>query len=170
MGRQIMFYATQKDANELIEIIKENGGIIIHESGAELDEVDLLHFTDHSYLHEKYFYVSCFIKVSDSVLQYDYYERINRRCLNEDKSEVIHIWMPCESNKIQNGMTWARFWHDPNNKKLDKIFNAVKKYIRKNYYLYAKSYYLGPDFYNHYLQGTCIPVTINGISIMSLNS
>lgn len=166
MGRQVMFYVSQKDANDLIRVIQENGGIIIHESGKELDENDLLHFTDYSYLHNKYYYVSCYIKVQDSEIKYDYYERINRLCLNDDKSEVINVWMHCKSNEVPNGIEWARFWHNPNNKKLDKVYNAAKKHIRKNFHICKdKSYYLGPDFYELYKQGKCIPVTITGIPI-----
>ena len=167
MGKQIMFYVTQEDMNELICIVQENGGIFIHESGIELDQNDLLHYTDYSYLYKKYYYVNCYIKTKNSKIQYKYAEKINRIYIDNDNSELIDIIMPHESIKIENGMVWSRFWHDPKNKELDMIFDCVKKYIRKYYHLSKdKSYYLGPNFYDLYIRGKCVPVSFNEIPIV----
>ena len=45
--------------------------------------------------------------------------------------------------------------------------DCVKKYIRKYYHLSKdKSYYLGPNFYDLYKRGKCVPVSFNEIPIV----
>ena len=72
-------------------------------------------------------------------------------------------------NYIENGYGHGRFWYSPiyydeigqkqvKNRELDRLFNRICGYIRKNFKLTADKFaYIGPDAYNEYIQGSFIP-------------
>ena len=108
-------------------------------------------------LIEKNFRKGDFVVVDDS-------SKFNR-LMNELKENPIYIDNP---NYIFNGYKNGRIWFENQyyvngnrknkSKKIMSLFSAIKKHIQKEYVLSVdKGYYIGPDAFQKYKQGTFVP-------------
>ena len=169
MGRQIMFYADAVDMEHLIRFIQQCNGIIINEDGSVLDDDDLSHILEPEYLESKFPYVDLWIKLENSLISYDYYPKSNRTSLKLFESEAIQFSRPSSRKNEKNLFSWGRFWYAPKsydadgrilvkNPDLNILYNALKRYIRKNYRISRdKLTYIAPHCYELYKRGEYLP-------------
>lgn len=177
MGRQFMFYANQIDVDNLIQVVQKYNGIIINEDGSILDPDDLSHILEYEYLKQKFSYVGLYIKLENSLIEYNHHPSIHRTCLKMFESEVIQFSLPCP-RKNEKSFSWGRLWYAPKaydtdgnilvkTNDLNILYNNIKLYVRKNYCLSQnKSSYIAPNCYELYKKGEYIPLTINDFPVI----
>ena len=89
MGRQISFYATQKDADDLIEQIYLQGGIVLESTGTPLGKDELLSITDYDYCQKHFDSNKFFVAKPDFSLCY--HVNTAKKSIDEIKAEVIEF-------------------------------------------------------------------------------
>lgn len=166
MGRQIRFWAIQKDYEELSEILLQNDIIVLTRSGNRLEPSNKKFYTvfgtEQCVLTKEGFYLK--------------YKPDN--AFDPWNSEVIEFIF-CRPNKLKitdsNGCRiirtcyeHGRLWYDPNFydenfnknpkcKELSSMYDTLKRYIKKNYKISkCKCGYIGPYAYDEYLKGNYI--------------
>lgn len=167
MGRQIRFWAIQKDYEELSEILIQNDIIVLTRSGNRLEP------------SSKKFYTvfgaeQCFLTKEGLRLPYDENKNVDRW-----NSEVVEfancrpsklkISDPSGCKLIRTGYEHGRLWYDPyfrddsynetaKCKELTAMYNLLKRYIQKNYRISkCKCGYIGPYAYEEYMKDNFIP-------------
>ncbi len=165
MGWQVIFYGTQKDMNELCEFIKKKGGIVINEDGQELTEEDIHHIIDIDYINKRFRYWTFYIKRKDSKIIYNYYSKIDRKCLDSFYSDVLGFKIPVnDRKKYDSGRVYlygnCEGW-GANTEETKKLYNAIKRYIKNNYVKRKEEIdfqvYMGKDGYEQLKNGTLSP-------------
>lgn len=212
MGKQICYFAKQKDINELIVYIYMLKGKIIGSESKELSEEELQLLYDYDFCQErfgknkfwitkpgfklvlkKYGGVEAIDELSSEVIEFSLctpqlekeidtspvdnnfrkggYLIIDdsdeyQRQIQELMKNPTYIDNP---NYIKNGYEHGRLWYAPEyyddsgekihkSKELDTLYNALNRYIRKNYRISKTKFgYIGPDAYQRYLEGKFIP-------------
>jgi hypothetical protein len=91
MGKQIRFFVTQNDVNELIKAIKLNNGIIVDSYGEELHNEELESIADYEYCEKRFWGSSFFIKLPSSKLAFSNYEKLDKKYINQLVSEIIQF-------------------------------------------------------------------------------
>lgn len=165
MGRQVCFFVTKKDLQNLIDLVNANGGIMLNSRNEIQDTLTN---------------GQVFIRLNNSNLYYwdDYklYEYSAGHIINQQASDIISF-SDCrlidEQSKNICRYEHGRFWYAPsyydNNeqlvrktKDLEKFFNKLKRYIVKHFIISVdKSWYIGPDAYIEYKKGFFVPCSGN---------
>lgn len=89
MGRQVCFYITQFDVDDLIKVIYNKNGIIIDSTGKKLNENELKLMTDSNYYQKHFNSNKFFITKQELFLKYNFEN--NQKHINEIVSEVIEF-------------------------------------------------------------------------------
>ena len=89
MGKQICFYATQKDADVLIEQIYLQDGVIVDLTGKPLNKEELQSITDNAYC-QKHFESNKFF-VTKPEFSLCYHSNTAKKSIDEMKAEVIEF-------------------------------------------------------------------------------
>ena len=157
MGRQIGFYASQKDMSEMIDYLYANGGIMINENGTELSKDELDNIQDREYIKKKYRFPDMFVKCKDSNIIFNYYPKIDRKSLDMFKSEVIDF-SPSKRSDDDTYYAQGRFHIETatynNCPNIQNLYNIIVKYIKKNFIISnTKDCYMGKDAFELYKQG-----------------
>lgn len=160
MGRQICFFITNEDLKELEKHIKSKGGSFVNKKNEEVQSVEngqgYIVFPDSKLFYWENYQIHSFKK---------------DKIIDQSASDII-VFTNCslsQNCKVINGYEHGRFWYDTSyydnegrivkkNKKLTEFFNALKRYITKNYKISEdKWWYIGPDAYKEYLKGSFVP-------------
>lgn len=160
MGRQVCFFVSNKDLQDLVELVKSNGGTLINSRNEKQNTI---------------ISGQVFIVLPNSKLYYWENNKLHNyeqgHIIEQLSSDIIAFSESRLTNdqKFPNWYEHGRFWYgtsyydnDGNvikkSKELDLFFNSLKRYITKNFTISVdKHWYIGPDAYKKYLDGTFIP-------------
>lgn len=158
MGRQIRFYQTQKDVEELCATLYSQGIRLFDRKGNEIEDYTGKNIYEDFYSGTKTKVRRFFIAYKTTVF---------------DKSSADRYEFPTFELIEYSTCNDARFG-DPyyndgrfylsndiyDNADLVKLYNTLVKYVRKHY-VYACGYYFAPDFIKMFREGKVVPCNGN---------
>ncbi len=179
MGRQVRFFVTDNDIDDLIEVIHQNNGQIITRLSKQCSS--LADFKEKDDLEGKQFFIKfqnsklinrgglsshILDQLSSEVVEVSLCRNVNKEIVDVSMLgktvEPIYIPNPDYSlSTFECGRIWyeSKYYDEQGNiveksEDLKTMFDILKKYIRKNYHISVqKDYYIGPDAYLKYLKG-----------------
>ena len=178
MGRQICFFATPTDYFLLFDYIVESEWFFIDDSGNEIS-LDRVKETVQSHYDNQGFHLRFYITKKDFKIVRNVYNNDGEKiiCVDSLYSDVIEIIICSRppSNihglvKLPNQYGHGRFWYErqyydqignilTKRLDLDKMHQALVRKVRKNGINSKRkfAYYILPDAYRRYKEGTFIP-------------
>ncbi len=145
MGRQVTFFANQKDLDELFEFISSVGGIVINENGKAYNKKQLANITDDIYMKKYFRFPGSYIKLKKSHIKFGYAKKIKRKYIIGRESSVLELSLPYWiKNKTPDStganLTGCRLYQYTyysseyaNSPEMHKLYDEIYGFIKKNY-------------------------------------